>query len=82
MQELAALHLDRAGAYQAGAVFVRDVVVIALETPTRDAVLRSEVVEFVIRLVAHQVAPPPLTVPPQRVVDQDRHDAENGTLGW
>jgi hypothetical protein len=38
-------------------------------------------VEFVERLVAHEMTPPHPPMPPARFVDQNRHAVETGTLG-
>jgi hypothetical protein len=37
-------------------------------------------VEFVERLVAHEMTPSHTPMPPARLVDQDRHAVETGTL--
>ena len=56
------------------------VVVVALEAAPRDVVGDGESVQLVERLVADEVAPAPPAEPPSRLVDQDRHADETGTL--
>lgn len=79
-QQLPALDDRRAGVDERVTEFFGDVVVVALETTTRDVVVIGEVVELVERLVAHQMAPAATAVPPSRFVHQDRHVEETGTL--
>lgn len=71
--ELAAL--DRLGAEGDGPVpqLARQVVVVALEAPTRDAELASQIVQLVIGHIAHEMAPEPTAKGPDGRVDQHRH---------
>jgi len=55
--------------------------VVAVETATWDAVDLGESMQFIEAGVARQMAPQPVSVMPARLVDQDRHSAETGTLG-
>jgi hypothetical protein len=50
-----------------------DVVVIALETPSRDPECLGELVQLVVAHVAHEVRPPLTSEPPAGRVNQDRH---------
>ena len=80
-QQLATLDHDGAGGDELVAVLLGDVVVIPLESSTRNADPDGEVVQFVERLIAHEVAPTATTVPPPRFVHEDRHGDETDTLG-
>lgn len=75
-KELAARDLDRPGLDEIWSEALRDVVVIALESASRDADRVGELLELVDAHVAHEVAPPFAAEPPQRLVDQDRHRIE------
>jgi hypothetical protein len=44
---------------------------ITMEAAPVEAIRLSEALQFIDRLVAHHVAPPSPTVPPQRTVDED-----------
>src|SRR5688572_19914566 len=48
--------------------------------PPRDPAELRERVQLVVRHVAHKVAPTPAAMPPERLVDEDRHAAQHGTL--
>ncbi len=71
--EFTALDLHGTRLDQLGAVLLGDVVVVTLESPTRDAGSIGERVQFLVRGVAHQVAPLLAPPPPPGLVDQDRH---------
>lgn len=79
-KELAALHGHRAVPHECVAELLRDVVVITVETAPRNLVRLGERMELRERLVTRQMAPSPTVVPPARLVDQDRHAVETGTL--
>ena len=53
--------------------FVRDVVVVEIESASGDAVRRRERVQLVQVVVAHQMSPQPAVGRPPRIVDQDAH---------
>lgn len=78
--QFATLDLLGPGGDEFGPVFLGDVVVITLKTQARDAGAIGELVEFVVRGVAHEVAPLLAPPPPPGLVDQDRHDAHRVTV--
>ena len=73
LYQLAALHNARAGVDHLLSIRLRDVVMVALETATRNTDEVSEVVQLVIRHIADQMAPLLTSKPPARFVDQDGH---------
>ena len=77
--EFATLDLLRAGLDEFDAVLLGDVVVVTLEAAAWDAGAICEVVEFVVRRVADQVAPFLAPPPPSGLVDQDRHGVHPAT---
>lgn len=80
-QQHPTLHHLGTGTDQNRAEFLGDVVVVTLETSPRDAVRVGEGMQFVQRVIAHQVAPSPTPIPPAGFVHQDRHVPDTGTLG-
>jgi len=58
----------------------RDVVVIAVEPAAWYTVRLGELMQLVERGIADQMTPPPVSMVPARLVDQDGHSAETGTL--
>ncbi len=73
--QLARGHRHSAGLDQPVVELVGHVVVVALEAPGGDAVRGGEVVELVVRRVAHQVRPEPPVGRHRRRVDEDHRTA-------
>jgi hypothetical protein len=78
-QQFAALHFHSSSCNHVLAVLLWDIEVIALKRSTRNVEGVGERQEFVVRHIAHHVAPLAALEPPARLVDQDRHGAECAT---
>ncbi len=77
--ELAALDLHRARRDELGSVLIRHVVMVTLESTSRDPGRIGERPELVERVVAHQMAPLAVAPPPPGLVDEDRHPRQAAT---
>ena len=78
--ELAALDLHCARRDELGSVLIRHVVMVTLESTSRDPGRIGERPELVERVVAHQMAPLAVAPPPPGLVDEDRHPRQAATM--